>query len=183
MRRNYTLRLLILLTILYGSNVNNMAIPWSDLISKGIQLIASNPEKATEIVAAIIHKFSSRDTVAVPLEQNKADTTECVSKPEEKKDPIPPVSSKPEKELAPGAPCVNFPEPSLNINKCPIFKDKNEQEISSICESSKIKEDTPKGSCGGVQLGESYAEETNQDSSQELQHKYLFVNFNKLKYF
>ena len=99
MKRNYKLKVLTLLAILYGSNVNSMVVPWSDLISKGIQLIASNPEKATEVVAAIIHKFSSRDTVAVPLKENKADTTECVSKPEEKKDPIPPVSSKPEKEL------------------------------------------------------------------------------------
>ena len=99
MRRNYKLKVLTLLSILYGSNVNSMAVPWSDLISKAIQLIASNPEKATEVVSAIIYKFSSRDTVAIPLEQNKADTTECVGKPEEKKDPIPPVSSKPEKEL------------------------------------------------------------------------------------
>ncbi len=98
MKRNYKLKVLISLVILSGLNINGMAVPWSDLISKGIQLIASNPEKATEVVAAIIHKFSSRDTVAIPLEQNKADTTECVSKPEEK-DPIPPVSSKPEKEL------------------------------------------------------------------------------------
>ena len=58
-------------------------------------------------MAAIIHKFSLPDTVAIPLEQ-KADTAECISKPEEKKDPIPPVSSKPEKELAPAASCVIF---------------------------------------------------------------------------
>ncbi len=62
-----------------------------------------------------------------------------------------PASSKPEKELAPDAPCVNFPEPNLNINKCPSFKDKNEQEISSIRESSKIKEDIPKEPCGVIQ--------------------------------